>query len=257
VTATPEQVAVAGDRLIAAGIHNGRQEARWLAEGDGDFSMMLSRRLGGEPLQHILGTAPFRRLELFVGPGVFIPRPETEGLIDLVLARYKGVGGVLDLCTGSAAIPLALADELDGTPDIVAVEASLDAHAWATRNVERYGGVTLLTGDLFEPVAERRFEIITANPPYIAESEASQLPAEVHDYDPHSALFAAEDGLEVLRRIAESANAHLLPGGWLICEIGETQGRAASALFSDNGLSEVAVHPDFAGKDRFVIGRNG
>ena len=213
---------------------------------------LLRRRAAGEPVQYITGSAPFYESEFLVGPGVLIPRPETERLVELAVARYES-GDVLDLCTGSGAIILSLAKAIDSEAAFVGSDISPEALAWARKNRDalELPDVDLLQGDLFEPVVGRRFGMITANPPYVTVAEFAELPAEIANHEPKSALEAGADGLDVLRRLADSAPEFLTPGGWLLCEIGDGQGRATAALFGDDWELEVAK--DYNARDRIVL----
>ncbi len=268
-----------GQQLRQAGLANADNEARWLlAAGLGvddtlagvsraepappavvaQVTEFARRRAAGMPLQYVLGNVDFRAHRFAVGPGVLIPRPETEQLVDLALRLYSGQGDICDLCTGSGVIALSLACELRPPPAIVGVDLSPTALAYAVRNRAALGcqTVELLLGDLFEPVAdERRFGLVTANPPYISPSEYAVLPAEVRDYEPALALLADQQGLAIFRRLASQAVERLLSGGWLISEIGETQGPDAAAWLAHCGYHDVAIHPDHTGRDRFAIGR--
>ncbi len=217
---------------------------------------LLKRRASGEPLQYILGSTEFYNCEILVGPGVLVPRPETERLVELALQRWEE-GEVLDLCTGAGCIPLAMAKERPGIPALTGIDISEEALAWARKNREILGleSVHFACGDLYRPVAGMRFSLITANPPYIGEGERDSLATEVVDHEPELALFAEHDGLDVLRRIVEQADDHLLPGGWLLCEIGHEQGADAGAIFEERGLTRVEVVKDYGDRDRIVIGR--
>lgn len=270
--------------LAAAGLDaDARNEAAWLlehvlnldrtrllcrldapvpADAAAALAALLRRRCAGEPLQYVLGAAPFCDFELEVGPGVLIPRPETEKLADLALAAWAespAGGAVLDLCTGSGAVALAMARRLPPETAVYATDLSPDALAWARRNRERLGltaRVTLLEGDLFAPLPpDLRFRVITANPPYIPAAEYHALTSEVKAFEPRLALESGTDGLDLLRRLADSAPARLLPGGWLLCETGSDQGAAASDLFRNAGLDRVRVETDVFGRPRFVLGR--
>jgi release factor glutamine methyltransferase len=263
-------------RLRAAGVSNAAQEASWLiehvlrlrpgaaqaagartvsAEAAVHVGRDLCRRLGGEPLQYVLGDTEFFGLELEVGPGVLIPRPETERLVELALEAYSGSGAVCDLCTGSGAVALALASRLPPATEILGVDISEAALAFAVRNRDRLGlrNAQFACGDLFAPLrAAPRFALITANPPYVSQDEYGALPPEVRDYEPREALLAGADGLEVIRRIAVDAHSWLLPDGWLLCEIGSAQGKPVRALFEAAGYREVAVLRDYAERDRVL-----
>lgn len=220
----------------------------------------VRRRCNGEPFQYIVGTTQFYSIELEVGAGVLIPRPETEILVDLALERLKSAnsgGKVLDLCTGSGAIPLAMANERPDF-DYTGVDLSEMALKWARRNCDRLKprNCHFRLGDLFSPVGrEEKFILITANPPYVSVEEYQQLDPVVKDYEPRMALEAGDKGLAVARRIAAEAPDFLLPGGTLIMEIGDTQGDEMRGCLKKLGYHEVTVHADLAGRDRFVSGR--
>jgi release factor glutamine methyltransferase len=273
-----EVVARVTRELAAAGCISAAAEARWLVEEAADplaLRAMVARRAAGEPLQYVVGWAPFGRLRLLVGPGVFVPRPETEGLADRAAARLRAMGPptdrgtplgfpgplrpiAVDLCTGSGAIACFLAAEVPGAR-VVATELDPAALAWARPNTERYG-VELLAGDLDAPLPGElagRVDVLCANVPYVPSGAIPTLPRDVRDHEPRLALDGGPDGLDVLRRVAARAGRWLAPGGFLLCEIGEDQGEAAAALLADAGLAEIAVLPDMAGGDRVVEGRRG
>lgn len=218
----------------------------------------MQRRLAGEPLQYVLGTAAFRRLELKVGPGVFIPRPETELVAEQAMARLRSGGTLVDLCTGSGAIALSVADE---RPDarVVASELSPTAAQWATSNRDSLElRVDLYRGDLFEPLPSELagcVDVVVSNPPYIDPSERSVLPRDVVDHEPEDALFAPGEGTTVIARIAAEAPGWLRPNGWLVLEIGETQGDAVRAILEESGFAVVSIAPDLTGRDRIAEGR--
>ena len=262
--------------LSDAGLENARQEAIWIAENAlDDFATRLltrgeaavppdveaaiaaasARRAAGEPLQYILGSTEFYGLDLETGPGVLIPRPETECLVDRVLRTPHPPGPILDLCCGSGAIALALAANFAPPRSIVAVDNSPAAVATTRLNARRLGlPVEVRQGDLFAPVPER-FAVIVTNPPYVSESEYAVLDSVVRDHEPPEALRAGTDGLNVIRRIVEQAAEHLLPDASLFCEIGASQGEAVKHLFETHGYVDVHIHPDHAGRDRIVRAR--
>lgn len=230
--------------------------------GDAELARLrplLRRRAAGEPVQYIIGDVTFHSVELVVGPGVLIPRPETERLVDEALQRYPGEGAILDVCTGSGAILFAMNNGLDGPVPMIGVDASADALAWALRNRELLAAehIDFLQGDLFGPVAEHKFVLITANPPYIASGDLERLPNNVCGFEPHVALLAGDDGLAVIRRIAISAAACLCADGQLLCEIGAAQGEAAQRIFADAGWADVEILMDYARRDRIVAARLG
>jgi len=229
------------------------------------LALWILRRQGGEPLQYIVGEAAYRDLVLEVGPGVFIPRPETELLVDEVLAFLRAVGTpgrpprVLECCTGSGAIALSVALE---RPDaiVVATELSPRALAYAARNRGRLdpavaARVHLVHGDLATALAGP-FDVLLANPPYIAESERADLPRDVLDHEPHLALFAARDGLAVIERLVADGARVMAPGGLLALELGATQGDTAIDLVAaDPRWVEPRVKKDLAGRARMVLAR--
>ena len=264
---------VAAD-LHAAGVDNAHQEARWLIEAaiEGPFPAtgyfddevrhravsLASRRIAGEPLQYVTGIAGFRRLELSVGPGVFVPRPESEILVEHAMGRLPEGGTAVDLGTGSGAIALALADERrDAT--VYATEASHDALEWAQRNKRKLGsGVEFLEGDLFAPLPEMlrgKLDVVVSNPPYIADDERSALPTDVLDHEPHIALFSGADGTTIIERIVPSATEWLRPGGWLLIEISPHLQTVVPRVIKDHGYVDVSVHPDLARRPRVVEAR--
>jgi release factor glutamine methyltransferase len=219
------------------------------------FGALLRRRAAGEPLAYLTGRRAFWTLELSVGPGVLVPRPETELLVETALERLAGHPGpaVLDLGTGSGAIALAIAAELPAA-EVTAVDASDGALRIARRNAVDAGldRVRFLRGDWFEPVAAQRFDVIVANPPYLAASDP-HLPALVHE--PRGALVAGPTGLEALREIAMAAPRFLRSGGHLLLEHGADQGSAVRALCASAGLVQAGTIRDLAGLERVTTAR--
>ncbi|MCU0976852.1 MAG: peptide chain release factor N(5)-glutamine methyltransferase [Steroidobacteraceae bacterium] len=235
-------------RLIA-------EDRRTLDPGDLErFEALIARRAAGEPVAYLTGRRGFWTLELEVTPAVLVPRPETELLVELALARLpQGHCRVLDLGTGSGAVALAIAAERPEA-QVDAVDESAAAVALARHNARRssVGNVRFGIGHWFAPVAGRRYHLVVANPPYLA-ADDPHLPALAHE--PHGALVAGLTGLEALEEIAEATPLHLLPGGWLIAEHGEAQGAAVRRLWQQSGLAEVETARDLAGLDRATIGR--
>lgn len=214
------------------------------------FEQLLERRASGVPVAYLLGRQGFWDLELEVAPGVLVPRPETELLVELALERLSAdaPARVLDLGTGSGAIALAVAAARPAA-QVTAVERSAAALTLARRNACRLGleRVELLAGDWFQPLAGRRFELILANPPYIGpdEPELGRL-----GHEPRQALVADEAGLADLRRICAGAPNHLEPGGWLALEHGYRQGEAVRKLMQAAGLQAPVSHRDLQGHER-------
>lgn len=216
--------------------------------------IFLERRLSHEPYQYIFGHASFRDLDLLVGPGCLIPRPETEVLVDHILRGLPCGVSVCELGTGSGAIALSLASERPDL-DIRASEFSPRALAWALKNRERLGleRVRFEQGDLFAPFGTERFDVIAANLPYIAECERRALPRNVRDFEPEEALFAPDGGFALIRRAILEAPAHLRPHGRIFLEIGEDHGGRCldAAVAAHYRRSEIRA--DQYGAPRFFI----
>ncbi len=222
------------------------------------YRALVEKRITGIPTHYLLGSREFYGLPFKVDPRVLIPRPETEQLVELALERLAedATGPVLDLCTGSGCIAVALADSRPNLK-VIATDASADALAVARENAAANGvaeRVELREGDLFAPVAGLRFPLIASNPPYIASGTIAGLMREVQQ-EPRRALDGGADGLDLIRLIAREAPGHLEPGGHLLVEIGEEQGEAVKGLFEQAGLIDARIHKDFAGLDRFVTAR--
>ena len=214
------------------------------------FRSFVSRRRKGEPVAYILGRKEFYGMELEVSPAVLVPRPETELLVDLALARKPA--SVLDLGTGSGAIALALKRHLPSAR-VVATDASAEALAVAKRNAAKLGlGIEWRLGRWFEPLAGERFEGIVCNPPYVAVGDPHLVAL---PFEPRLALLAGGDGLEAVRIVVREAPAHLAPGGWLLLEHGEGQHEAVRGLLEAAGLETQAGWPDLAGIPRVAGGR--
>lgn len=220
------------------------------------YGRALCLRCTGTPLQHLTGEQGFRHLVLTVRAGVFIPRPETEVLVDVALELLDNAASpcVVDLCTGSGAVALAIADERPGA-QVIATDVSEAAVALARENAERLGlALDVRAGDLFEPLPEEcrgEVDLVVANPPYLSIELAADLPPEVHA-DPPEALFG---GLELTRRLITEAIAWLRPGGALAVECDERAAAAVAAAARDAGFEEVLVRRDLNGRDRVVGAR--
>lgn len=223
------------------------------------FRASIERRAKGEPLQYVTGEVAFRHLVLKVESGVFIPRPETEVLVDEALKALPRGGVAIDLCTGSGAVAVCLAFE---RPDVTvfATEISPASAAVARANAERAGvadRVTVVTGDLFAPLsAESKgsVDVVVANPPYIPSGDMPALPAEVAAFEPHLALDGGPDGLAVARRIIDDARAWLRPGGVLLMELDTDRVKSAVRIMA-SWYEDCEVRPDLTGRDRLAAGR--
>jgi release factor glutamine methyltransferase len=241
------------DHLLGVGL--GRLRALMLgdtAAPDG-YGELIAERAQRIPLQHITGVAHFRYLELAVGPGVFIPRPETESVVQLVIDRLHGLAHpkVVDLGTGSGAIAGSIAHEVPGA-EVHAVEFSEFAHAWAARNLLPLG-VHLIRGDLRDALPEHNgtFDVVVSNPPYIP-AEAVPTEPEVALHDPPEALYGGgADGMVLPTAAAASAARLLVPGGYFVMEHAEVQAGWIAAMLERSGLwASVATHRDLNGRDR-------
>jgi release factor glutamine methyltransferase len=221
------------------------------------YEASVTRRARGEPMAYVLGEQEFWSLPLAVTPDVLIPRPDTERLVELALARLPAgsTNRVLDLGTGSGAVALALAHERPAAR-IVATDLAPAAIEVARANAARLrlANVEFRAGHWFKPVAGERYALIVSNPPYIAHGDP-RVERGVRLHEPHGALFAGADGLEALRVIASEAAAHLEAGGWLILEHGDLQGPAVRGLLLEARFREVETHRDLAGRDRCTGGR--
>lgn len=224
------------------------------------FEDLVAERVQRVPLQHLTGVAGFRRLELAVGPGVFVPRPETELLAGWAIERAVELpeAVVVDLCSGSGAIALAVADECPAAR-VYGVEREPLALAWARQNVAALGRpVTLVEGDATAPdvLAELNgaVDVVATNPPYVP--DGSTVAPEVADHDPDAALWGGPDGLDVVRRLLVRAAALLRSGGWLGIEHADVQGESLPALVGRSAAFEaVADHRDLAGRPRYTTAR--
>ena len=218
---------------------------------------LVRRRVAGEPLQYLTGLAGFRRLELRIGPGALVPRPETESLAGRAVDLLPEGGTAVDVGTGAGPIALAIADERSNAR-VIGTDVSDEALRWARLNRDELGlDVELIQCDLFEGLPNRlrrAVDVVVANPPYISENERNALPAEVVDHEPEVALFASRDGLEIFERIAVSARGWLRPGGWFLSEIGDRQGATVARLLEFLGYSEVVIRPDLVGRPRIAEG---
>lgn len=269
-------LAEGAERLAAAGIATPRVDAELLladlldiprsrlrltasiaAPVAEDYRQRIARRIVREPLQYITGTAPFRHIELAVGPGVFIPRPETELLVEAVLPHVRGTDAplVVDLCAGSGALALAVADEVPGAR-VIAVEASPAAADWLTRNVLG-SAVDVIIADITDADALAGYHgqasAVVANPPYVP--AGSTVAPEVRA-DPAEAVFAGPDGLDLIPSVVARAAELLADGGILAVEHDESQHESVPGLMvADGGWCDVLDHRDLSGRPRFTTAR--
>lgn len=270
------------DYLASKGVESGRLDAEWLLasalgterlqlylkydrpvgpEEREAFKRLLRRRACREPLQYILGRAAFRELELIADPRALIPRPETEVLVEEVLAwakdRKSGLGTVMDIGTGTGAVSVSLA--VEGVCErIVATDISEGALEVARLNAQRHGVEALLDfrrGSLFEIVdSGETFDVIVSNPPYVATGERASLQPEIRDWEPSEALFAGDDGLDVIQPLIAEAPEHLTDGGLLALEVGLGQAERVTRQIDDSGRFERArVRRDLGGLPRIIM----
>lgn len=222
------------------------------------YAALVERRAAREPLQHLTGLAHFRHVTLRVGPGVFVPRPETELLAGWAVEQAAGLDSpvVVDLCAGSGAIAACLTDEVPHAR-VYAAEVDPVAVDWARRNLAGRG-VELVQADLADAFEELlgTVDVVVCNPPYIPLDAWESVAPEARDHDPHLALFSGADGLDAIRVLEVRAARLLRVGGVVGCEHADAQGRAAPAVFAATGRwSEVRDHPDLAGRARFTTAR--
>lgn len=244
------------------GLSRGGVQARLVMGGEvsaadaATLESLVVRRERREPLQHLTGRAPFRSHELAVGPGVFVPRPETEQVAQLAIDALRAAAEpepiAIDLGSGSGAIALALATEVPHAR-VWAVENSAEAFRWARRNVDEVGApnLELVFGDLATalPELDGRAAVVVSNPPYVPAAELP-LDPEVRMHDPEAALYGGPDGLDVIRVLSTRAARLLHPGGALVIEHAETQSAAIAAILVADGWRGVVHHRDLTGRDR-------
>jgi len=214
---------------------------------------LFQKRSERIPLQHLTGVAYFRNLTLEVGPGVFIPRPETEGVVELAIKAMPEGGIAVDLCTGSGAIAISIATEVPNSR-VYAWELNADSEPWLRKNLR--GNVELVMGDialeheLFDELAGT-VDVVISNPPYIP-TWAVPKDLEVQLHDPALALYGGEDGLDIIRVVSRRAMQLLKPGGFLVVEHADTQGNLVADLFQTDGWENIQIHQDLTNRDRSV-----
>jgi len=269
----------AADRLARAGVPDARLDAELLAAhvlrtgrgavqaasirgdvlepGDADrFEALVVRRASREPLQHLTGTAPFRHLELRVGPGVFVPRPETEIVAQLAIDALAAVASAapiaVDLGTGSGAIALAMATEVPHAR-VYAAENSVDAYIWTKENFALVAAdnafLAFIDLERAFPELDGRVSVVASNPPYVPDAAIPRDP-EVRFFDPPAALYGGADGLDVVRVVSRTGLRLAHSGGTIVIEHGEWQGEAIRELLTSDGWLAAATHPDLTLRDR-------
>jgi release factor glutamine methyltransferase len=268
-------IAHAGTRLRVAGVAEPKREA-WriwadlqgrashaadilsdvtVADPDAErFRQAINRRAAGEPLPYVTGVAGFRNLALRSDPRALIPRPETEGLVELLLGRAPA-GRVADVGTGSGCIALALAEE--GRYDLVlGVDRCRPALQLAADNCRSTGlGVALIEGDLVQALGTGTLDAIVSNPPYLTEAEYHQLDASVKNWEPREALVGGADGLESMRPLLLDGWRVVRAGGWLAFEVDATRARDTARIADEIGWNNVTVHDDLFGRARYLLAR--
>jgi release factor glutamine methyltransferase len=220
------------------------------------LGQMLMRRTGREPLQYIIGHVYFYGIRINVGPGVLIPRPESELVVEEALRGLAGKPAprVLDLCTGSGCLALAIARNLPGAT-VRGTDLSVEALRYAEENarLNRIENAAFLAGHLFDPVRGLRFEAVVSNPPYVRSSDIEGLEPEIRHWEPRAALDGGQDGLDLFREILPACPRHLQPKGFLLLEMGQGQARAVAAIAERSGLEPVSVIKDLAGVERVMV----
>ena len=221
---------------------------------EGAVRSLVRRRAQGEPFAHVVGRVGFRRLVLRSDRRALIPRPETEGLVDHLLARVR-TGRVADVGTGTGCIALSLA--LEGTFDLVlAVDLSAEALALAEENRRGAGAaVQLVRGDLTAPLGEAAFDALVSNPPYLSTAEYAGLDPSVRDWEPGLALESGVDGMAATAKLLEEGRRVVRPGGWIALEVDCTRAANAAARARGLGWTEVIVQADLFGRERYLLAR--
>ncbi len=265
------------DFLAGKGIANARLESEWmlcaatgldrvglylqfdrpLSEDElGTYRAMVARRARREPLQHILGTQEFCGLDFEVTASVLVPRYDTEVLITQAVSLKPDARSVLDIGTGSGCIAVTIAARLP-LAAVTATDISESALEVARRNLKKHAvNLEILQGSLFEPVGQRRFDLIVSNPPYIPTADISELEPEVRDFDPFGALDGGADGLDIYRKLVPGALSHLNSGGWLLVEVGSGQSFDVIKLFNETGgYCEPITAVDPGGIERVVAAK--
>jgi len=228
------------------------------------FKILLKRRINSEPVQYIIGAQSFWTMDLFVGSGCLIPRPETECLIEYAIKSYNTLNinaedlRIADIGTGSGAIALAVATEIPGAR-VLATDISADALSIALKNAKKYDldkNICFMVADLFEPISNKQhFDLVISNPPYVTTGEYEKLDLHIRDFEPKEALLAGKDGLDIYKRLILQSFSFIAPGGYLIVETGCSQTELVQGLFNMAGFTDICFGRDYSGLPRWVSGR--
>ncbi|MGW8273222.1 MAG: peptide chain release factor N(5)-glutamine methyltransferase [Thermodesulfovibrionales bacterium] len=250
-----EAEALVGEALSRRRVSLLRDDPELDTEQESRIDEFVQRRLRGEPFHYIVGHIAFHGLMIRVGPGVLIPRPETEELVEEVLREWREFPAplILDLCTGSGCIALALGAAIPSA-EITGVDASARALSYASENaaLNRVENVRFLRGDLFAPVEGSNFHVVVSNPPYVRLRDIASLQREIRDWEPLEALAAGESGLDYYERIMGGLRGYLVGGGKCYLEIGHDQRDAIRAICGANGFRSVFKR-DMGGRDRIAV----
>ena len=259
-----DAIRVLADAGVGSPEHDARALARHAERTGEDFPTLVRRRAERTPLQHLIGSVGFRYIDLEIGPGVFVPRPETEVVVGTAVQLAAKAGPaplVVDLCSGSGTMALSIANEVP-TAQVHAVEVDPGAVQWLRRNAqarERAGDrpIQIHLASMTDAVPELygRVDLVVSNPPYVADHEFDDVDPEVRDHDPHVALAGGEDGLNVIDGVVTAARRLLHPDGHVVVEHSDRQGESVPALMRSHGFVDVADHRDLTGRPRYATGR--
>jgi release factor glutamine methyltransferase len=259
-----EAIALLTKAELPSAEHDARALAAFAEQTGADFDELIRRRASRVPLQHLIGSVGFRYIDLDVGPGVFVPRPETEVVAGTAIDRARESGDapvVVDLCSGSGVIALSVANEVRSAR-VHAVEVDPGALEWLRRNAAQRleagdVGIDVHEADVADalPELDGTVDVVVSNPPYVGADEMVLVDPEVRDHDPYLALVAGDDGLAVIRQVAATARRLLRPGGWVVVEHSDRQGESAPEVLRTAGFVDVTDGPDLTGRPRVAMGR--
>lgn len=259
-----EAIALLTEAEVPSAEHDARALAAYAESTGADFAELVRRRAARVPLQHLIGSVGFRYIDIDVGPGVFVPRPETEVVAGIAIERARESGPapvVVDLCSGSGVIALSVANEVPNAC-VHAVELDAGAVDWLNRNAARRQqagdlGIEVHHADIADalPDLNASVDVVVSNPPYVSEDELVLVDPEVRDHDPMLALVAADNGLAVVQQVALTAMRLLRPGGWVVVEHSDRQGESAPAVLVAAGFLDVTDSNDLTGRPRVATGR--